>query len=148
LSAEEIDNIIATTVAGFDLAAEQARRRQWQRIVENAAETQGRFILRQKTARRRSWECADLSAATAADLPGKIGSGSNFCARLKAKDSSSLRLITYKIHFSSEMKQQYCSAVASATLRSSLPFEHQSSRSIAGCRRFLTLIQCLQRPPT
>jgi hypothetical protein len=38
LSGEEIDNIIATTVAGFERAAEQARRRKWQRIVENAAE--------------------------------------------------------------------------------------------------------------
>jgi len=38
LSGEEIDNIIATTVAGFELAVEQARRRQWQRIVENASE--------------------------------------------------------------------------------------------------------------
>jgi hypothetical protein len=36
LSGEEIDNIIATTVAGFELAAEQARRRQWQQRVENA----------------------------------------------------------------------------------------------------------------
>jgi len=39
LSGEEIDNIIATTVAGFELAAEQARRRQWQHRVANA----GRF---------------------------------------------------------------------------------------------------------
>jgi hypothetical protein len=38
LSGEEIDSVIATTVAGFELAAEQARRRKWQRIVENAAE--------------------------------------------------------------------------------------------------------------
>lgn len=37
LSGEEIDDVIATTVAGFKLAAEQSRRRQWQRIVENAA---------------------------------------------------------------------------------------------------------------
>ena len=39
LSGEEIDNIIATTVAGFELAAEQARRRRWQQRVANA----GRF---------------------------------------------------------------------------------------------------------
>ena len=39
LSGEEIDNIIATTVAGFELAAEQARRRRWQHRVANA----GRF---------------------------------------------------------------------------------------------------------
>jgi hypothetical protein len=39
LGGEEIDNIIATTVAGFELAAEQARRRRWQHRVANA----GRF---------------------------------------------------------------------------------------------------------
>jgi hypothetical protein len=39
LSGEEIDNVIATTVAGFELAAEQARRRRWQHRVANA----GRF---------------------------------------------------------------------------------------------------------
>jgi hypothetical protein len=39
LSGEEIDNVIATTVAGFELAAEQARRRNWQQRVANA----GRF---------------------------------------------------------------------------------------------------------
>jgi hypothetical protein len=38
LSGEEIDNVIATTVAGFELASEQARRRRWQRVVGNAAE--------------------------------------------------------------------------------------------------------------
>jgi hypothetical protein len=38
LGGEEIDDVIATTVAGFELAAEQARRREWQRIVANAAE--------------------------------------------------------------------------------------------------------------
>jgi hypothetical protein len=38
LSGEKIDNVIATTVAGFESAAEQARRRRWQRIVDNAAE--------------------------------------------------------------------------------------------------------------
>jgi hypothetical protein len=38
LSGEKIDNVIATTVAGFELAAEQARRRRWQRVVDNAAE--------------------------------------------------------------------------------------------------------------
>ena len=38
MGGEEIDDLIATTVAGFELAAEQARRRQWQRIVENASE--------------------------------------------------------------------------------------------------------------
>jgi hypothetical protein len=38
LSGEEIDSVIATTVAGFELAAEQARRKQWRRIVESAAE--------------------------------------------------------------------------------------------------------------
>jgi hypothetical protein len=39
LSGEEIDNVIATTVAGFELASEQARRRRWQQGIENA----GRF---------------------------------------------------------------------------------------------------------
>jgi hypothetical protein len=39
LSGEEIDSVIATTVAGFELAAEQARRRRWQHRVTNA----GRF---------------------------------------------------------------------------------------------------------
>jgi hypothetical protein len=39
LSGEEIDNVIATTVAGFELAAEQARRRKWRQRIENA----GRF---------------------------------------------------------------------------------------------------------
>jgi hypothetical protein len=39
LSGEEIDDVIATTVAGFELAAEQARRRRWQHRVANA----GRF---------------------------------------------------------------------------------------------------------
>ena len=38
LSGEEIDIVIATTVAGFELASEQARRRRWQRVVGNAAE--------------------------------------------------------------------------------------------------------------
>jgi hypothetical protein len=38
LSGEEIDNVIATTVAGFELASEQARRRRWQRVLERAAE--------------------------------------------------------------------------------------------------------------
>jgi len=39
LSGEEIDNVTATTVAGFELAAEQARRRRWQHRVAN----DGRF---------------------------------------------------------------------------------------------------------
>jgi hypothetical protein len=39
LSGEEIDSVIATTVAGFELASEQARRRRWQHRVANA----GRF---------------------------------------------------------------------------------------------------------
>ncbi len=39
LSGEEIDSVIATTVAGFELASEQARRRRWQHPVANA----GRF---------------------------------------------------------------------------------------------------------
>jgi hypothetical protein len=39
LSGEEIDAVIATTVAGFELATEQARRRRWQHRVVNA----GRF---------------------------------------------------------------------------------------------------------
>ncbi len=39
LSGEEIDNVIATTVAGFELAAELSRRRKWQQRVANA----GRF---------------------------------------------------------------------------------------------------------
>jgi plasmid stabilization system protein ParE len=38
LSGEEIDAIIATTVAGFEPASEQARRRRWQRVLERAAE--------------------------------------------------------------------------------------------------------------
>jgi hypothetical protein len=33
---EEIDSVIATTVAGFELASEQARRRRWQHRVANA----------------------------------------------------------------------------------------------------------------
>jgi hypothetical protein len=37
LSGREIDDVIATTVARLELAAEQARRRTWQRIVESAA---------------------------------------------------------------------------------------------------------------
>jgi hypothetical protein len=52
LTGEEIDNVIATTVAGFELAAEQARRRQWRRIVANAAEFKA--ASETKTARRRS----------------------------------------------------------------------------------------------
>jgi hypothetical protein len=39
LGGEEIDDVIATTVAGFELAAEQTRRRQWQQRIANA----GRF---------------------------------------------------------------------------------------------------------
>jgi hypothetical protein len=39
LSGEEIDDVIATTVAGFELASEQARRRRWQHRIANA----GRF---------------------------------------------------------------------------------------------------------
>jgi len=39
LSGEEIDDVIATTVAGFELASEQARRRRWRHRVANA----GRF---------------------------------------------------------------------------------------------------------
>ncbi|MEH2475690.1 hypothetical protein V1281_003135 [Nitrobacteraceae bacterium AZCC 2161] len=37
LSGEEIDNVIATTVAGFELAVEQARRRQWRQRTDNAS---------------------------------------------------------------------------------------------------------------
>jgi hypothetical protein len=37
LTAEEIDDVIAGTVARFELAAEQARRREWRQRVENAA---------------------------------------------------------------------------------------------------------------
>jgi len=36
LTGEEIDNIISDTVARFELAAEQARRRRWQERVDNA----------------------------------------------------------------------------------------------------------------
>jgi len=39
LSGEEIDDVIATKVVGFELASEQARRRRWQHRVANA----GRF---------------------------------------------------------------------------------------------------------
>jgi hypothetical protein len=38
LDAHEIDNVIATTLARFELAAEQARRRQWQQCVANAGQ--------------------------------------------------------------------------------------------------------------
>jgi hypothetical protein len=38
LTGAEIDNVIATTLARFELAAEQARRRQWQQRVENASQ--------------------------------------------------------------------------------------------------------------
>lgn len=37
LTGEEIDEVIATILAGFELAAEQDRRRQWQQRAENAA---------------------------------------------------------------------------------------------------------------
>jgi hypothetical protein len=36
LDGEEIDDVIATSVAGFELASEQARRRRWQHRVANA----------------------------------------------------------------------------------------------------------------
>ena len=38
LTGEEIDDVIAGTMARLELAAEQARRRQWQRRVENATQ--------------------------------------------------------------------------------------------------------------
>ena len=36
LSGEEIDDVIATTVAGVELASERARRKRWRRVVESA----------------------------------------------------------------------------------------------------------------
>jgi hypothetical protein len=46
LSGEEIDNVIATTVAGFELAAEQARRRKWQQRVANAGRLKSEALQR------------------------------------------------------------------------------------------------------
>jgi hypothetical protein len=46
LSGEEIDDVIATTVAGFELASEQARRRRWQHRVANAGRFKSEALLR------------------------------------------------------------------------------------------------------